>query len=130
VDHEAERPPRSGVNSAAESLAFSQNEGLVQIGLRIAPEVLRGDQRKLHYAEFPGSGFPGERPGKLEMYRTIPSLRDYIIVSHREQRVTVHHRDDRGEWSTRVAIRAGRILVESVGATLVVDEIYRRSSIA
>jgi Uma2 family endonuclease len=68
--------------------------------------------------------------GKLEMYRTIPSLRDYVIVSHRERRITVHHRDDRGEWSTRVAIGAGRVLVESVGATLVVDEIYRRSSIA
>ena len=67
---------------------------------------------------------------KLEMYRTIPSLRDYIIVSHRERRITVHHRDDRGAWSTRVAIRAGNVLVESVGATLVVDELYRRSSIA
>jgi Uma2 family endonuclease len=68
--------------------------------------------------------------GKLEMYRTIPSLRDYVIVSHRERRITVHRRDDRGEWSTRVAIRAGWVLVESVGARLVVDEIYRRSSIA
>ena len=68
--------------------------------------------------------------GKLEAYRTIPSLRDYVVVSHRERRITVHHRDDRGEWITRVAIRAGRVLVESVAATLVVDEIYRRSSIA
>jgi Uma2 family endonuclease len=68
--------------------------------------------------------------GKLEMYRTIPSLRDYVIVSHRERRITVHHRDDRGGWITRVAIRGGRVLVESMGATLVVDEIYRRSSIA
>ncbi|HUR28731.1 MAG TPA: penicillin-binding transpeptidase domain-containing protein [Planctomycetota bacterium] len=63
--HEAERPGRSGVISAAECLAFSLNAGLVQIGLRLAPEVLRGDLRKLHYAEFPGSGFPGERPGML-----------------------------------------------------------------
>jgi Uma2 family endonuclease len=68
--------------------------------------------------------------GKLEMYRTIPSLRDYIIVSHRERRITVHHRDDRGEWVTRVAISGGRVLVESIGAPLVVGEIYRRSAIA
>jgi Uma2 family endonuclease len=67
---------------------------------------------------------------KLEMYRTIPTLRDYIIVSHRERRITVHHRDDRGGWGARVAIRGGRVLVESLGATLVVDEIYRRSAIA
>jgi Uma2 family endonuclease len=67
---------------------------------------------------------------KLEMYRTIPSLRDYIVVSHRERRITVHHRNEEGAWITRVAIPAGRVLVESLGATLVVDEIYRRSTIA
>jgi hypothetical protein len=37
------------------------------------------------------------------MYRTIPSLRDYIVVSHRERRITV--------------------------PMLVVDESYRRSAI-
>jgi Uma2 family endonuclease len=67
---------------------------------------------------------------KLEAYRTIPSLRDYVVISHRERRITVHHRDASGAWSTRVAIRSGRVLVESVGATLVVDDIYRRSAIA
>ena len=67
---------------------------------------------------------------KLEAYRTIPSLRDYIVVSHRERRITVHHRDESGAWTTRVAIGAGRVAVESVGATLIVDEIYRRSVIA
>lgn len=67
--------------------------------------------------------------GKLEAYRTIPSLRDYVIVSHRERRITVHHRED-GAWGTRVAIRAGQVAVESIGAMLVVDEIYRRSAIS
>lgn len=66
---------------------------------------------------------------KLEAYRTIPSLRDYVIVSHRERRITVHHRDDRGAWITRVAITGGQVSVETVGATLVVDEIYRQSAI-
>jgi hypothetical protein len=32
---------------------------------------------------------------KLEAYRTIPSLRECIIVSHRERRITVHI-----SWST------------------------------
>jgi Uma2 family endonuclease len=67
---------------------------------------------------------------KFDAYRTIPSLRDYVIVSHRERRVTVHHRDSHGEWTTRVAINSGRVLVESVAATLVVNEIYRQSAIA
>jgi len=67
---------------------------------------------------------------KFDAYRTLPSLRDYILVSHRERRITVHHRDGHGEWTTRVAINGGRVLVESLRATLLVDEIYRRSSIA
>src|ERR1041385_8062129 len=41
---------------------------------------------------------------KVEYYRTIPSLREYIIVSHRERRITVHARSNQDEWVTRVAI--------------------------
>jgi Uma2 family endonuclease len=67
---------------------------------------------------------------KLEAYRTIPSLRDYVVVSHRERRIIVHHRGDDGGWITRVAIAGGRVDVSSVGATLVVDDVYRRSAIA
>lgn len=66
---------------------------------------------------------------KLEIYRTIPTLRDYIIVSHRERRITVHSRDDRGQWTSRVAITSDKVRVESLGAELVVDAIYRNSSI-
>jgi Uma2 family endonuclease len=66
---------------------------------------------------------------KLDCYRTIPSLRDYIIVSHRERRITVHHRCEDGSWVTRVAIAGGRVGVESLGADLAVDEIYRASAV-
>ncbi len=66
---------------------------------------------------------------KAEIYRTIPTLREYIVVSHRERRITVHARDDRGIWSSRVAIATGKVRVESLGAELVVDAIYRNSSI-
>jgi Uma2 family endonuclease len=67
---------------------------------------------------------------KLECYRTIPSLREYIILSHRERRITVHARDDGGVWQTCVAIAGGRLPVSSLGCELVVDEIYRASAIA
>jgi Uma2 family endonuclease len=66
---------------------------------------------------------------KLEYYRTIPSLRDYIIVSHRERRITVHQRGADGLWTSRVAIAGGRVSVASLGAELIVDEVYRASSI-
>jgi Uma2 family endonuclease len=67
--------------------------------------------------------------GKLEHYRAIPGLRDYVIVSHRERRITVHSRDERGTWTARVAITGGRVTVESLAAALVVDEIYRGSAV-
>lgn len=66
---------------------------------------------------------------KLEAYCTIPSLRDYVIVSHRERRITVHHRDDDGTWSTRVAISGGRVSVPGANAELDVDAIYRKSAV-
>jgi Uma2 family endonuclease len=67
---------------------------------------------------------------KLEYYRTIPSLRDYIIVSHRERRITVHQRTGEDAFTSRVAIAGGRVGVSSLTAELVVDQIYRASSIA
>jgi Uma2 family endonuclease len=66
---------------------------------------------------------------KADAYRTIPSLADYVIVSHRERRITVFHRCADGTFSRRVAMAEGEVAVESVGATLVVNDIYRRSAI-
>ena len=66
---------------------------------------------------------------KLEQYKTIPSLHDYVIVSHRERRITVHGRTPGGAWTTRQAIVSGQVHVDSLGAQLVVDEVYRGSSI-
>ncbi len=66
---------------------------------------------------------------KLEAYRTVPSLREYVVVSHRERRITVHARAE-GTWTSRVAISGGSVTVDSLGALLRVDEIYRGSRIA
>lgn len=66
---------------------------------------------------------------KLENYLTIPSLRDYLVVSHRERRLTLYSRTSEGGWETRVAIAGGKLTLSSFGAALVVDEIYRASSI-
>ncbi len=66
---------------------------------------------------------------KVEYYRMIPTLREYVIVSHRERRITVHARSAQGEWVTRVAIAGGRVAVDSLKTELSVDEIYRKSSV-
>jgi Uma2 family endonuclease len=66
---------------------------------------------------------------KLEAYRTIPTLRDYVIVSHRERRITVHHRDEAGAWTMRSGSAGGRVSVDTLATELVVDIIYRGSAI-
>jgi Uma2 family endonuclease len=66
---------------------------------------------------------------KLEYYRTIPTLREYVVVSHRERRIAVHSRGTDDAWATRVAIRGGRVEVASLSAELIVDEIYRNSAV-
>jgi Uma2 family endonuclease len=66
---------------------------------------------------------------KLEYYQTIPSLREYVIVSHRERRITVHERASGGTWNTRTATDAGEVAVPSLGVQLNVAEIYRNSAV-
>lgn len=66
---------------------------------------------------------------KLEFYRTIPALREYVIVSHRERRVTVHVRESNDGWTATTAHRGERVAVPSLGAEMVVDEIYRNSAV-
>ena len=66
---------------------------------------------------------------KLEYYQTIPSLREYVIVSHRERRITVHGRRADGAWESRVAASGAEVTVASLGVHLNVDDIYRHSAI-
>jgi Uma2 family endonuclease len=67
---------------------------------------------------------------KFECYQTIPTLREYIVVSHRERRITVHERGTDGGWTMREAAEGGRVIAASLGAELAVDEIYRNSKVA
>lgn len=66
---------------------------------------------------------------KLEYYRTIPSLREYVIVSHRERRITVDARGSDEQWTTRDATAGGSIAIPSLESELFVDEIYRNSAL-
>jgi len=66
---------------------------------------------------------------KFELYRTIPSLREYVVVSHRERRIVVHRRAENEQWVMRVAVSGESVTVESMGAELRVDAVYRASRI-
>jgi Uma2 family endonuclease len=65
-----------------------------------------------------------DRGLKAEFYRTIPTLREYIIVSHRERRITAHVRGNDGEWHTSEAGPGGSVAIPSLGASLLVDAVY------
>lgn len=64
-----------------------------------------------------------DRGEKLRHYKLLHSLREVLIVSHQEPRLSLHRRGEAG-WS-EVAARAGETLeLGSLGARLAVDEVY------
>jgi Uma2 family endonuclease len=59
---------------------------------------------------------------KFEHYKTFPSLREYVLVFHRERSVEVRSRGEKG-WRTTV-VREGAFAALSIGAQLDVRELY------
>jgi Uma2 family endonuclease len=59
---------------------------------------------------------------KFEHYKTFPSLREYVLVSHRERSVEVRSRGE-GGWRVTV-VPEGAIAELSIGARLDVRELY------
>lgn len=65
-----------------------------------------------------------DRGAKFGHYRQLPSLRDYVMVNHRDHRIEVYHRTDAGTWELREAVAGQTIEVTSIGCVLSVDEVY------
>jgi Uma2 family endonuclease len=68
-----------------------------------------------------------DQGAKAEHYRQIPSLREYVVVSHRARRIERWWRDARSEWRRESAGPGARLALAGVGATLDVDAVYERS---
>lgn len=65
-----------------------------------------------------------DRNDKFEHYKSVPSLRQYVLVSQSEPRVEVWTRDATGSWGSSVA-RAGQVAeLNAIGAKLDVAELY------
>jgi Uma2 family endonuclease len=69
-----------------------------------------------------------DRGDKFDHYRQIPSLREYVLVSHREPAIEVRRRGDDGQWTARVARAGERIELESVTCAFDVSAIYEAAS--
>jgi Uma2 family endonuclease len=66
-----------------------------------------------------------DRGVKLDDYRLIPSLSEYLIVSHVRHEVEIWTRTERdASWSRRV-VTAGQAVELCLGVTLDVDDLYR-----
>lgn len=65
-----------------------------------------------------------DRGDKFEHYKGLPTLRTYVLVSHRERVVEVWSRDDEGTWTCAVS-RDGEVAdLPSIGARLDVHDLY------
>lgn len=65
-----------------------------------------------------------DRGEKLEHYKSIPSVREVVFVSHRDAVIEIVERNESGSCVTRAARRGERIELRSIGCTLEVDEVY------
>jgi Uma2 family endonuclease len=64
---------------------------------------------------------------KLAVYRDLPSLRMYLIISQDERRVELHWRARLGgAWQKDVVSGTGTITIPSLNATITLDQIYAR----
>ena len=68
-----------------------------------------------------------DRGEKAEHYRRIPSLREYLLVSHRERRIECWRRESGGAWEPRSAGRGDLLRLEALAIDLDVDAVYERS---
>lgn len=65
-----------------------------------------------------------DRGDKFEHYKRVPSLKQYVLVGHREQAIEVWTRDAANGWTQRVSRPGERATLEAVGAHLDVRELY------
>jgi len=65
-----------------------------------------------------------DRGDKFEHYKRIPSLLQYVLVSHHERVIEVWTRASSGDWTQVVAHAGGHVTLESIGAKLAVDDVY------
>jgi Uma2 family endonuclease len=68
-----------------------------------------------------------DRSKKFEFYRTVPSLREYVLISQEQAMVEVFYRQDSKIWLYTVAKGIGEsVLLRSINYELALKDIYRK----
>jgi Uma2 family endonuclease len=65
-----------------------------------------------------------DRGDKFEHYKRIPTLQQYVLISHREREVEVWSRTPENDWTRVVAQAHGHVALASIGAELGIDDLY------
>ena len=65
-----------------------------------------------------------DRREKMLAYRTLASLKEYVIVASDKRHIEIYRRDEQDEWQLAVSNTNEPVLLESVGTRLTLDEIY------
>lgn len=65
-----------------------------------------------------------DRGDKFEHYKRIPSLREYVLVSHRDREVEAWTRGGDDAWTKAVSRAGERAVLRSIDAELGVTELY------
>ena len=65
-----------------------------------------------------------DRGEKLRHYKSLPSVREIVIASHREPRLTLYRRQDDG-WVEESAGAGETLSLDGVANRIAVDEVYR-----
>ena len=66
-----------------------------------------------------------DRGRKWMCYQQLASLREYVIVSHRERQIAVYSRAEDGTWSGVIYEAGEQASLLSLGIVIDVDELYR-----
>ena len=66
-----------------------------------------------------------DREGKFKHYRSLPSVKEYVLVSYREPLIETHVRNADGSWSTTFAGPGETLALRSVDAQIPVDAVYQ-----
>jgi Uma2 family endonuclease len=66
-----------------------------------------------------------DRSGKFMRYRSIESVREYLLIDSRSIRAELYSRTDTGQWTlTEILNPAGTVILPGVGVELAMKELY------
>lgn len=65
-----------------------------------------------------------DRREKMLAYRTLTSLKEYVLVASDKRQVERYQRDEHDEWQFTAVDQNVVLLLQSIGASLTLDEIY------